>query len=351
MKNKLEITHPVLLRQLKRLNLSADKPPTISEWNEILNRIDQSYHDADQSQYLNEISINVSSREMLQKNRDLTESINQLNKLQDQLIQSEKQATIGQISSGVAHEINNPLSYSLSNVDTLQKRIHILLRLIDLYKDILNSNRCEYGDKLISEINSFIQDNRIPSIISDFEPLFSETRDGLLRIKNIVQKLSKLSIIKKDDMLKIDINNCLKNAIEIIRNKDEFKHEININLGEVPNVYGISSELEVVFTNILMNAVESISDQGSIMVTSESTDSQVVITITDNGNGISIDNITKLFTPFFTTKPIGTNVGLGLSTAYGIIESHGGLITVISKQNGGSTFTIVLPICCYRNII
>lgn len=236
------VTHPVLFRQLKRLKISEDQVPSLSQWHAILESINENYQDADKGQYLSELSINISSREMLEKNRKLSDAISQLQAIQNQLIQSEKMATIGQLSAGVAHEINNPLSFSLSNIGVLQKRLVILLQLIDFYKDLSN----QYPDIAIT-IDLFMKEKNIMSILADFEPIIAETKEGLMRIKEIVKNLNKFSDLGKQEMNPIDINSCLKSAIEIMKNKLNKKCDLHIDLGTLPEIIGIYKDLKPEF--------------------------------------------------------------------------------------------------------
>ncbi len=288
----MTITHPVLLRQLKRSKITLD-----------------------QGQYLNEISIKVSSREMLEKNKELLATINQLSEAQTYLLRAEKMATIGQLASGMAHEINTPLTYVLCNIDIIHKRFLSLLN--------------ETTDASLSD---------------DIETLIAETKEGLLRIKEIIVSLNKIASSNIEEKQMININACLQSAIESTRDELQDKCELVINLMEVPVIEGIAREIEIAFVNLLINAKQAIEKDGKITVISMTNDSHIQISIADNGSGIKADDMPKLFTPFFTTKPIGTGIGLGLSIAYGIIELHGGTITVESKENLGSTFTISLPI-------
>lgn len=330
----MTVRHAVLLRQLKRLKLSEDQIPTLAQWQGILEQIDDSYNDADESRYLNERSINISSREMTEKNQELLAIISKLRNVQQDLIQAEKMATIGQLSAGIAHEINNPLSYALSNIGVLQKRLPILLQLLDFYQ---NPNHNLPLPEIINQIN-------VPSILADLLPLVVETKEGLIRIKDIVENLNQFTRTRKETNILIDLNTILESAIKIMHNKLKYKCNLQVNLGELPKILGNPTELSVAFINLLMNAEQSIKDKGNIIITSKVSYSDILISITDNGCGIAPENLTKIFTPFFSTRPIGTGIGLGLSTAYGIIKLHNGTIKVESKEGVGSTFTIYLPI-------
>jgi two-component system NtrC family sensor kinase len=338
------IIHPVLRRQLKRLNLNDDQVPKIKQWQAFLNSVERFYADADQSRYLNETSIQISSREMLEINQNLIKTIEELKKTQQQLIQSEKMATVGQLSAGVAHEINNPLTYAMNNLDTLHRRLMILLQLLKLYNELMTKSQNENANEATDEMNIFTKEKNIDNIIADFDPIINETKNGLLRIKEIVKNLEKFASTHKIEMTSIDVNLGLSQAIETVQSKSKHALSIVSHLENLPTISGISNELKLVFNNVLTNASQAITHDGVIDVRSSHTDSHIVITISDNGCGISADDLPKIFTPFFTTKPIGTAMGLGLAIAYGIVELHGGYIDAKSTLSLGTQVTISLPI-------
>jgi signal transduction histidine kinase len=338
------INHPVLLRQLKRLKLSEDATPTLTQWHALLERINQNYQEADQGQYLNELSIRVSSREMLDKNQELQDIIKKLKVAQQQIIHTEKLASMNQLSAGIAHEINNPLSFALSNLTILGKRLAKFIQLVVLCKSLEVNNTENQSAEIINLITKFIQENKIDQVIDDLVPLISETREGLQRIADITTNLSKIAEPNITYAEAVDVNACLKSAIKLIEYKYKKKASIKIHLEALPEFICDNKELKLVFINLLINAAEAIKDKGEIKVSSRVSHSHIEIAIADNGCGIPVENITKLFTPFFTTKGVGSWMGLGLSTAYDIVKSMHGTISVKSQSGVGSTFTVVLPI-------
>jgi two-component system NtrC family sensor kinase len=340
----MKVTHPVLRRILKRIKLSEGEIPTLEQWHALLKIMDSNIHEADQAQYLNELSINVSSREMAEKNKELTNNIDTLKMLQQKLIQSEKMATIGQLSAGIAHEINNPLGFSLANIGSLEKRLRTLINLIGLINNLSNDSTNKVTADLISEITHFIHKNKIHEIITDLNPLLNETKDGLLRIKKIVANLSRFADKKMEEMKLLNINDCIESAVDICRNELNEKCELTVNLGTLPQTSGVFADLEFLFINMLLNAKQSIRDHGKITISSKGDADNAIISITDNGCGIDPENINKIYNPFFSTRQVGSGVGLGLTVAYGIVELHRGKIHVESQLNQGSVFTIILPV-------
>lgn len=292
-------------------------------------------------------------------NRELTQSLNKIQNLQRIAIQSDKMAVIGQMSAGLAHEINNPLGFIMSNIHTLKGEIVLMTQLLAMYQNLINELQVEESSTLPAgtpiqqtirsntfyiQIHQLNQDNDIQAMVDDFDSLFSETIDGLMRIKTIVSKLSELSNLHNQSKELININDCIESAIGLVWNKLKYKTVLNKRLAELPLIMASTNQLMLVFMNLLLNAVEAIETEGEITVVSKVVKAMIVVTVSDNGCGIAPEHLPKLFSPFFTTKNVNSNMGLGLSTSYAIIQLHGGHIIVNSRLGKGTTFTIELPI-------
>jgi len=285
--------------------------------------------------------------ELNEKNQGLSAALQNLQLIQKNLMQSEKMAMIGQLSAGVAHEINNPLSFTMSNVSILGKRFTILSKLLDLYQNLIKeieTLKINVLDNFCKKINSFNNENKIPAIVADVDNIISESTVGLTRIKEIVSNLGSFSNLNQESLEHTNINNCIETAIEIIWNELKYKIDLHKNLSDLPIITASPNQLKLVFMNLLLNSVQAIKEKGEITIVSKVVDSNIVVTVTDNGCGIPPENIAKMFTPFFTTKSIGTGMGLGLATAYAIVKLHDGDMMVESKLGSGSTFTVQIPI-------
>ncbi len=255
-----------------------------------------------------EREVSIRTEELNISNERLREAVKQLHMIKDSFIKKEKMAIIGQLAAGIAHEINNPLAFLISNIEYLQKQ----------------------------NINS--------APIKDLDTILSESKVGLMRIKNIVSNLVVFSNSESVNHELVDVNSALKSAIELTRNEWKYNAKIIENFSEIPKVLGSLNQLEMVFVNFILNAAQSISINGEISISTSVSGSSILISFEDNGCGISEAHISKLFTPFFTTKPKNDSLGLGLAVNYGIVESLGGNITVESEPGCGSTFTVYLPI-------
>lgn len=267
--------------------------------------------------------------------------------LQKVVIQSEKMSILGQLSSGVAHEINNPLSFTLSNMQILQARFDFISQLLNAYQSLLHEIEKLQLDNLkeiYETISTLTHKKDITHLLADTNDTITESIDGLERIKNIIIKMREFSGTDKKSMESININDCILDAIQIISKESKSNCKIYKNLSDIPSTLGSHTQLIIVFVNLLLNAQEAVQDDGSIKITSDCFDSKIIVTISDNGSGIDVDNMEKVFTPFFTTKPTGSGTGLGLATVYGIMKLHDGKITFESEKDRGTIFTVELPV-------
>lgn len=265
--------------------------------------------------------------------------IRELKQAHDQLIQSEKMASIGQLAAGVAHEINNPIGYVRSNLSSLREYTNSLLTLNDAFAKAL-------GDSFHSpELQSLCQTHDLEFIREDLPSLLDESRDGIERVEKIIRSLRDFSRGDTDQMETLDVHQCLNKTLAVARNEIKYKATVETSFAELPMIKAVDSQLGQVFLNLLVNAAQAIEEQGLITITTMHFDPEhIEVRITDNGNGIEPENLGRLFEPFFTTKPVGKGTGLGLSLSYGIVQSHQGDLKVSSSPGEGTTFRVILPI-------
>ncbi len=268
--------------------------------------------------------------------------IAELESAQAKLLQSEKMASVGQLAAGVAHEINNPIGYVYSNLNTLDKYVGDVLRLLDAcaIDDAGDSgSRKERVAALRQEID-------LDYLRQDLHDLIAESREGIIRVKKIVQDLKDFSHMDREDAwLSADLRAGMESTLNIVNNEIKYKAEVIREYQDIPPVECIISQLNQVFMNLLVNSAHAIEDQGAIHVRMRNSgEEEVCIEIADSGMGIPAENMSRIFDPFFTTKPIGKGTGLGLSLAYGIIQKHHGRIEVDSAPGLGTTFRIYLPV-------
>jgi len=261
------------------------------------------------------------------------------------LLHQDKLAGIGQLAAGVAHEINNPMGFIMSNLVMLKKYNDVEQKYLVALEDALAGICLEERRKELEELRHGLD---IPFILKDIPPLLSESLDGAERVKRIVLDLKDFARIDGDKLVETDLNQCVQSTANIVRNEIKYVADLELQLNEIPLVVCNPQQINQVIANLLINAGQAMENHGVITVTSRRDGEEVILSISDTGCGMTEEVCKRIFEPFFTTKDIGKGTGLGLSIAYGIIRKHGGEITLESELGRGTTFTIRLPI--KRNI-
>ncbi len=287
-----------------------------------------------------------------QKRAEIEAAYAELKNVQSQIVQQEKMASIGQLAAGVAHEINNPMGYIISNLGTLQTYTEKTKEFLTVQAEVKTELLKMAGDvqqcrlpleALAAKLEEAKVRLGIEYVLSDTEDLLKETLDGADRVKKIVQDLK--SFARMDDMRKIsNVNEGIESTINIIWNELKYKAVVEKELGVLPEISCNLGQLNQVFMNLLLNAVQAIEDSGRIAIRSWQEGKFIFISVSDTGKGIAPEEINRIFEPFYTTKEIGEGTGLGLSVSYDIVKKHGGEISVASEPGQGTTFTIKLPI-------
>ncbi len=282
------------------------------------------------------------------RNTELQTAMNDLRMTQQQLVESEKLASIGQMTAGIAHEINNPINFVQSNVGPLKRDIDEILDLlsqlaqIDENKDLLeqiNNLKGQYAKLDVDYLKHEIQQ------------LLNGIEDGSKRTAEIVKGLRVFSRMDRNELVLADINECLNSTLVVMKNMTKAEVTLNVELGEnIPKINCYPGKLSQVFMNLVTNAVQATRLPNRqpidrvINVRSYLSDNKICVEIQDNGNGIPVEIQEKIFEPFFTTKEVGEGTGLGLGIVAGIVGEHSGQLTFTSNPNEGTTFLITLPI-------
>lgn len=283
------------------------------------------------------------AEEALQANLlQLKETNRRLEDAQNQLLQSEKLASIGQLAAGVAHEINNPIGFVSSNMRTLSTYTADLLRLIDAYAAAVA--RVQLPADAAAALQSTLQSVEIDYLREDLKELLHESGDGLNRVRQIVQDLKDFSHMDTGQWMAVNLNACIKSTLNVVWNEIKFKAKVEFEWGELPEVLCNAPQINQVVLNLLVNAGHAIETQGLITIRTGHDDTMAWFEIEDTGCGMSEPVQKRIFEPFFTTKPVGKGTGLGLSVSYGIVNKHGGRIEVFSTPGVGTRFRVWLPI-------
>ncbi len=268
--------------------------------------------------------------------------IKKLEEAHNQLLQSEKLASIGQLAAGVAHEINNPIGFVKSNLATLKGNAADLLRLIEAYE---TAAPLLAADPVQAErIENIGREIDIDFLRDDIGSLIAESIDGTGRVQRIVQDLRDFSRMGDAEWQWADLHAGLESTLNVVWNEIKYKGEVVKEYGALPEVECVPSQLNQVFMNLLVNAAQAIPEKGTITIRTGATDGWAWVAVRDNGCGIPREILNRIFDPFYTTKPVGKGTGLGLSISYNIVTKHGGRIDVESEPGKGTTFRVWLPV-------
>jgi two-component system NtrC family sensor kinase len=281
--------------------------------------------------------------ELTRRNNELTELNARLSMAQEQLMQSEKLASIGQLAAGVAHEINNPIGYVFSNFETLGSYIARMLTMFEHYQRA----EASIGDSTVRDaLGAQRAAIDLDFLIEDIPVLMAESREGITRVRKIVQDLKDFSRVDANQEWQwASLHAGIDSTLNIVSNEVKYKADVVKEYGDIPDIECQPSHINQVIMNIVINGVHAIGpERGRITIRTGCDDTHVWIEIADTGSGIPKEIQTRIFDPFFTTKPIGSGTGLGLSLSYGIIQKHNGQIDVQSAPGCGTTFRITLPI-------
>lgn len=280
--------------------------------------------------------------ELKERHQELEAAHEKLKAAQIQILQQDKMASIGQLAAGVAHEINNPVGFIMSNLGSLQKYLNRLSEFIKIQAEAVEEMGVEETLKELKEQRKAL---KIDYAIEDSVSLIAESLEGAERVKRIVQDLKSFSRIDESENKMADLNDGIERTINIIWNELKYKVTLKKEFGDIPLTKCNMGQLNQVFMNILVNAAHAIEKQGDITIKTWYDDNGYIqVAISDTGSGIPEDKINRIFEPFFTTKEVGKGTGLGLSIAYDIIKKHNGDITVESRVGEGTTFIIKIPV-------
>lgn len=265
----------------------------------------------------------------------------QLEEAQNQLLQQDKMASIGQLAAGVAHEINNPIGFVSSNLNTLRQYVGGLLSLSEASDAVLAAPADATAISLLARTRKEVE---IEFLREDLPQLLDECADGLGRVKKIVQDLKDFSRVDHSDWAEADLNIGLESTLNVVRHEVKYKAEVIRNLAPLPPVMCLAAQLNQVFMNLIVNAAHAIVDKGSITLVSGVEQDWAWVQVEDTGCGMSADVKRRIFEPFFTTKDVGKGTGLGLSLSFSIVQKHGGAIQVKSAVGRGTAIRVWLPV-------
>ena len=274
------------------------------------------------------------------RNIELARRKAELERVQAQLVHSEKMASLGQLAAGVAHELNNPAGFILSNMSALPEYVKRMEKLLATYDSAsLSSADIEVVAVAKREVD-------FDHILRDLNCIATDSFNGAERIKGIVQNLRLFSRLDEAELKEVDVHEGIESTIRLL---SQYFTSPSIALrrvyGNLPRINCYAGQLNQVWMNLLVNAAQAIGENtGEVSIETSSREDTVAVSVSDTGSGIAPEHVNRIFDPFFTTKPVGEGTGLGLSISHGIITRHGGTLTVESAVGQGTTFNVVLPV-------
>jgi len=277
---------------------------------------------------------------------ELEQALRNLQSTQSQLVSQEKMASLGQLTAGIAHEINNPINFVSSNITPLKRDIKDIMEVIDFYRTTGESEFAPESKKKAADLEEELELNYV---LEEVDQLLKGMEEGAKRTVEIVKGLRLFSRVDEQDVKKVDLHDGINSTIILLNSSIPGKIRIVRDFGELPMVECLAGKVNQVFMNIINNAVHALSDHldtikdPKIEIRTRSLGDSVVVEIEDNGPGMPEHVKERIFEPFFTTKSVGRGTGLGLSIVYSIIENHKGTMEVNTEVGQGTTFIITLP--------
>ncbi|MCT7357766.1 sensor histidine kinase [Thalassolituus pacificus] len=276
----------------------------------------------------------------------LRNTLSRLHQTQEQLYHAEKLSSIGQLAAGIAHEINNPVSYVMSNFGPLDEYIQTMSKLLTLHDQFIhamNEGDAQMGNQLREAISNEREAADFEFMMEDIFSLVRDSRNGLMRVTDIVHNLRTFSRRDSLEMADINLCDCIRNAVKIMQYQLNGIAKTELDIPDSADIQGNEGMISQVLINLIQNAVHAVDAGGVLKISLIKKDTDWRLSVCDNGCGIPDDIRDKIFDPFFTTKDIGKGTGLGLSTSYSIMKRHHGRIEIESQPGAGTCFILFFP--------
>ncbi|MCR6638728.1 MAG: ATP-binding protein [Sporocytophaga sp.] len=291
-----------------------------------------------------ESKVEERTSELQQSNQDLNKALTNLQEAQSQLVDAEKMASLGQLTAGIAHEINNPINFVSSSINPLKRDIQGLMQILEEYEKLHKQEPLNVNLKQIEKLKENLEYDYLKE---EIDLMLNGIAEGATRTAEIVKSLRNFSRLDEDALKPSDLNLGIDSTLVLLNNSMDGKVKITKCYNDIPAIECFPGKINQVFMNILTNSIQAVKAKnitnGEIIISTFEKDEVVGVSIKDNGIGMSEKTKMKIFEPFFTTKDVGEGTGLGLSIVYTIIESHKGKIEVHSEEGIGTEFILYLP--------
>ena len=275
----------------------------------------------------------------------------ELRQAQSRMIQQARMASLGQTAAGVAHEINNPLSFVTNNISLLKREVTGLHDVVVLYQQA-EQTLAQFQQDLHSKISELADEVDLPYVLENLDGLLERSQRGLLRIQKIVADLRDFAHLEEAEFKEADLNAGISTTVRLMQTLAGARQvTLETCLAPIPVTNCFPAKINLVVQSLISNAIDACGEGGRVVVETNVVDSVIEIRVSDNGHGIAPGIRERVFDPFFTTKPIGKGTGLGLSISYGIIKDHGGSIDFESQPGQGAQFTVLIPVSTAATVL
>ena len=287
-------------------------------------------------------------RQLLESHQQLQEDYDRLVTQKERMVQREKMASIGMLADGIAQEINNPIGFIRSNLETLQDYVERIKQGLQDHKAAIDrlasTSPTAAQTRLLEALEQRFSELQMEFIAKDSVASIEESLVGIRRVEGIIDNLRDFSRADSGERTLTDINEIIDGTLSLVWNQIKFACNVRKVYGDLPQIYAIGGQLRQVFVNVIMNAVQAFDqDDNTLEIHTRFENDMVIIEFADNGPGIPAEIVDKIFDPFFSTKEIIGGSGMGLYISHGVISSHRGEILVSSEPGKGARFTIKLP--------
>ncbi len=359
-----KVTEPLrdLMRIIRKRRGDTDKPDDLEALSEtydsMINDLERSFQTIselnegleekveDRTLQLTSANEELSRRQKKLKgsNVDLTRALSRLKETQEQLIQKEKLAAMGQLVAGVAHEINNTVNFISGALPSLHRSLDEMKEVLTRYEEIEEARGSDVLDEKFDEVKALKEELYYDELFSTIDQLMENMGEGTRRTARIIRDLKTFSREDADKVIPLDLQAVIDSTINLIDKQVLNNITITRDYGSIPLVHCLPGRVSQVFLNIIHNGIQAMDGSGQLTITTEHRNGHVHIIFSDTGCGITADDMPKIFDPFFTNKEVGEGTGLGLGISYTIIRQHGGEIKVQSEVGKGAVFDVVLPV-------
>ena len=291
------------------------------------------------------------ARDLYFSNEELKSSLENLKQTQSQLVQSEKMGSVGMLAAGVAHEINNPIAYVHSNLETLSEYVESIKQLVNLV--VLSTSGKNSAEDVVQSINQLLEKEDFGFLLEDIDSIVRSSLEGTTKVRKIVSDLSEFSALNTPKTSDVNLNDLLDKTLQLAWNELKYGVKLEKDYAKLPLITARSGRLGQVFLNLIINAAHAMSENinhvQKLTLKTSFGNSKVFVWISDTGHGIPEEKLASIFDPFYTTKPVGKGTGLGLHISQNIVDNHGGRLRVVDSSSKGTTFEVSLPIVPPKN--